>query len=57
MTARYPAGYRRCPICQAYIGAPCTTAAQAIINGVVTGSGVQLDHPHKARKVRAGWAE
>lgn len=51
----YPDGYRRCPICHAYIGARCTTVARSIIGGQVEGPPVSLDHPHVARKVRAGW--
>lgn len=51
----YPRGYRRCPICQAYIGARCTSRASMIFDGRPVGPPAELDTPHKARKPRAGW--
>lgn len=55
VTSAYPQGYRRCPTCQAYIGAPCTAVGREIVAGQVVGGRTELEWPHRARKPRAGW--
>lgn len=52
---QYPQGYRSCPRCRAYVGAPCTALGREVVNGQVVGGATELDVPHAARKPRAGW--
>lgn len=51
----YPDGYQKCPLCAAYMGARCTAAVTSIVGGQTVGPPVELDRPHKPRKLRAPW--
>lgn len=44
--------YRRCRICQAVTGRPCTSHSREIIDGQPDGVRTDLDRPHKGRRLR-----
>lgn len=48
--------YRRCRICQAVTGRPCTSHSRHIVEGQPDGIRTELNQPHKARRRRSGMA-
>jgi hypothetical protein len=47
--------WRKCPICSAEIGEPCTSLSGLIVGGQPDKVSVELILPHRARKARAGY--
>jgi hypothetical protein len=46
--------YRACSVCRVELGRPCRSASGRIVGGQPDGIATELEHPHVARKLRAG---
>lgn len=46
--------FRACPVCRVAIGAACRSASGRVVGGQPDGISTALEHPHVARKRRAG---